>query len=316
MNTKIVYTLISDEEDIYLAQAAISAYTAKKYNPSATIELVTDHQTFGIIKSKPGLLLDFSHIVVVHTPPEFSKVQRSRFLKTTLRSHITGDFLYIDTDTVVTQDLSAIDDTRAVVAAVLDRHADISCHSYRDKIGKAIHIQGLTLDDLNDKYFNSGVVFVKDSPMAYKFYERWHKCWDESRKKGQNIDQPALARANKESDYIIEELDGIWNCQMVENFINYLPYAKILHYFASDNQSPYELYDEGVMKKVISEGVLDEDLRRKLHDTRSLFRKQHLLIYDFDLKFVRSDTHLFFSNHRKLFKMFENIIRAYLKLVN
>jgi len=33
-------------------------------------------------------------------PEELNQVQRSRYLKTTLRSILTGDYLFVDTDTV------------------------------------------------------------------------------------------------------------------------------------------------------------------------------------------------------------------------
>lgn len=315
MRTKIVYTLVCGEYDVYLAQAAISAYTLRKNNPSAVIELVVDPYTYDVIKLKPDLLRDFSRIVVVETPSELNKVQKSRFLKTTLRKNVTGDYIFIDTDTVIADDLSIIDDTNAIVAAVLDRHAGIENHSYKDKIEKAIAIHKLSLQELNGEYFNSGVMYVKDTPLAYDFYERWYRYWNEAQKKGQNIDQPALARANKELGYIIKELDGTWNCQMVENFINYLNQGKILHYFASDKQSPYKLYDNELMMKIVVEGVISEELKEKLNNVKSLFREQHLLIYDYDLKLIRSNTRFFFFYHRKLFGVLEFIIYTYLKLI-
>ena len=42
MKTKIVYTIVSDENDIFFEQALLSIYSLRKYNPDAFVELVID----------------------------------------------------------------------------------------------------------------------------------------------------------------------------------------------------------------------------------------------------------------------------------
>ncbi|MFX4681913.1 hypothetical protein ABTB34_20895, partial [Acinetobacter baumannii] len=41
----------------------------------------------------------------VDVPGCYGKTERSRFIKTTIRKHVDGDFLFIDTDTVVCREL-------------------------------------------------------------------------------------------------------------------------------------------------------------------------------------------------------------------
>lgn len=307
MKTKIVYTLVCGHDDVYLAQAAISAYTAKKHNPAAYITLVVDEDTSSIIEKKSGLTVYFSEIIIVQTPEGMNKMQRSRYLKTTLRKHVSGDFLYIDTDTVVVDDLSGIDNESAVVAAVLDRHLTIDQHPYKEDIAKKISVIGLTLEDISLKYFNSGVMFVKDTPDAYAFYNKWHSFWEEEVKKGKSIDQPPLAKANKDCGYIIQELGGEWNCQMVDNFLNYLPVARILHYFGSDHQSPYLLYDDILMGRIIKLGHLSEEVKCMLENPRRLFVERHLVAYKDDLAYFSSNLHMVFMNHRWIYNFFEYV---------
>ena len=45
MNTKIVYTLVSDDSDTYLEQALLSVYSLRIHNPRAIVELAVDQFT-------------------------------------------------------------------------------------------------------------------------------------------------------------------------------------------------------------------------------------------------------------------------------
>lgn len=49
MKTKIVYTVVSDRQDVYLPQAMVASYTARKTNPTAQIVLVVDQETNVVI---------------------------------------------------------------------------------------------------------------------------------------------------------------------------------------------------------------------------------------------------------------------------
>ena len=86
----------------------------------------------------PNIKKYVSEIIVVNVPDGMNKMHRSRYLKTTLRQHISGDFLFVDADTVITCDLSEIDEVDMEIAAVLDRHSPVSEHELVDGIKSAI----------------------------------------------------------------------------------------------------------------------------------------------------------------------------------
>ena len=84
MKTKIVYTVVSDRQDVYLPQAMVASYTARKTNPTAQIVLVVDQETNVVIDNcLPNIKKYVSEIVVVEVPDEMNKMHRSRYLKTT-----------------------------------------------------------------------------------------------------------------------------------------------------------------------------------------------------------------------------------------
>ena len=105
MKTKLVYAVVSGEKDPYLSQAFVAVYSGRRYNPNAEILLVVDQDTNDVLEmSLPNIKKYLDKVIVVNTPSDMSKMHRSRFLKTTLRKNIDGDFLYIDTDTVVCEE--------------------------------------------------------------------------------------------------------------------------------------------------------------------------------------------------------------------
>ena len=109
MKTKIVYVLTSSKEDTYLEQTLISVYSARLHNPYADILVVTDNATANTIKGGRAEIKKYlSDIVVVDIPAEYNNMQKSRYIKTNLRKFVEGDFLYIDSDTVIAESLAEI----------------------------------------------------------------------------------------------------------------------------------------------------------------------------------------------------------------
>lgn len=314
MRTKIVFTVVGGEKDIYVPQALVAIYSARLFNPDANIVLVVDQDTALVIeKYLPKINNYVSDLIVVKVPSELSKMHRSRFLKTKLREIIEGDFLYIDTDTVISGSLIEIDLVEANVAAVIDRHSAVNEHEYLDKIKSDTSTIGLTLEDLKNKYFNGGVMFVKDTLVAHNLYKKWHDNWKDSITYTRGIDQPPLALANKQCGYPIVELDGIWNCQLADNFLNYIADAKILHYFASNSRSPYKLYNNAIFREVMKEGDVPQWLKERLKHPKSFFKPKHTLAYDDDVHFMMTSLHQIYTYHKRIFKVFETMSKFLIK---
>ncbi|MDN0066642.1 glycosyltransferase [Bacteroides gallinaceum] len=311
MNTKIVYCTVSGSEDMYLAQAFISIYSARRYNPSATIVLLVDKPTSDVIEKHFRNLKGYvTNVIVANVPEHLNKMERSRYLKTTMREHVDGDFLYIDADTIVTCNLSEIDYADFDMGSVLDRHARISVHVLSRKISNDLKKVNMSLKDLKDKYFNGGVLFVKDTPNTHELFDKWHTIWEETRHKGKPIDQPPLARANMECGYIIHEMDGEWNCQLSDNFLNCFHDAKILHYFASNNESPYNMYENDLYIEVMNKDEIPQNIKDAIENPKSFFKPKHRVIYNDDIDFTITNIHTIFKYHRWLFNMFEYVAKV------
>jgi len=229
METKIVYVLVSEEADYYYEMLLLSLYSLRIYHPKDIVEIVMDDTTYWRLVEKKAPVLDDVTPIVVSIPSEYTQMQRSRYLKTRLRQIVKGDFLFLDGDTLICDSLKDIDKTNADIAMVPDgnrilRHNDINQIELCEKSGFG------SLDC--EPYYNSGVVFCRDCHSTDKLYESWHYYWRQAVQNGVSNDQPALCQANSNLDYPIQELNGIWNYQLLDSSAKrFSKHSKILHYW-------------------------------------------------------------------------------------
>lgn len=245
MNTKLVYVLVSSEEDYYYEMVMLSLYSFRIYHPKEPVEVVMDEETYLQLQRNNALLLQDAKPVVVPISQEFNVMQRSRYLKTHLREIVEGDFLYIDSDTIICSPLDDIDRIDADMGMVLDMHRH---DSFVSKTVVELNKRAGMGYTGNRPYYNGGVALVKDTPKVHDLFESWHRLWKKSVQNGVSKDQPALCQANVDLGFPITEIPGVWNCQI--NWggrFCYLVQAKILHY--------YNVYEWGKMKTLLMKNV-------------------------------------------------------------
>ena len=232
MKTKIVYVVVSNDSDVYLEQAWVSAFSTKYHNPGAEIVIVTDEDTYnGIMSTSRKQICDVvDGIVPICVDVGLSNMQRSRWIKTNLRNLIDGDFLFIDTDTVVTGDLSEVDEWGMDVGAVRDLHCTFDVFPTADIIKKKLKNVFDCVPSPATEYFNSGTLYVKDTDVAHRFFIAWHSNWLHSCDCGVFTDQLSLMKTCNDLPGIITPVSGDYNCQVLGS-IQYLYTAKIMHFF-------------------------------------------------------------------------------------
>lgn len=208
MKTKIVYVLVSNKNDYYVEMLLLSLYSLRLYHPNDKVEVVMDDMTYYRLVKQKSLLLSDVKPIVVDIPQEYTQMQRSRYLKTRLREVISGDFIYLDTDTVIADSLMEIDSFRWEMAAVLDNHDG--------KITKwQIQSEPKNWANLYPfSQYNCGILYVKDTPGSHRFFCIWHENWKYCISKGCCFDQPAHRKTVSDTGASIHELNGRWNCQV------------------------------------------------------------------------------------------------------
>jgi lipopolysaccharide biosynthesis glycosyltransferase len=266
--------------------------------PNAFISLLIDAHTETSLTEKRKAILDMvnEHISIT-IDEKFDKKARSRYLKTSMRRYITGDFLYIDGDTIIAEDLSSLEETDIIIGAVLDAHVFLSEYGkyYPAKLKKMkAYATKLGLDsyfDLNVRY-NGGVFLCKDCKTGHDFFNEWHKLWLYTYEKGAVTDQQSLNQANFNLGNVIKELDGIWNCQILDDgALRYLYDAKIIHYFATQTAGkPFLPANNEYIESIKTTGMVSDEIRKMLIKPKTLFASNTrlLLIEKQSLEFYNS----------------------------
>lgn len=232
MKTKIVYTLICDGSYYYYEQLLISLYSLRLHNPHATVLVLVDKDTEKTLCGTRTKIYDYAtQVICIEVPEDLSQMQRSRYLKTNLRQFVNGDYLFLDTDTVVCDKLDDIDTLECEIGGVLDYHGDSYTGYLIDWDKNNIEKMGWQCIAKVPR-FNSGLLYVKDCDSTRSFYQHWFAYWTKCKDKGINIDQLSLRRTLYDNP-IIEEIDSTWHCQLSNNGhgIDFINQAKVVHYY-------------------------------------------------------------------------------------
>ena len=291
MIPQIVYVLVANEKNLYLEEMWVSIFSLRRHHPEATVKVLVDMETKEYLSRFPQLTSMIDETVVVQTPAGYNAKQRSRQIKTTIRNVLTGDYIFIDTDTVICKPLDGIvEDIRELkdfrgIAAVREGHVTMKETLFPPtETVKRIFDIDISQSPLMT---NSGVMFVADIPFTHEFYKRWNENWKRSCfEKGNSQDQPSLYATDCQYGYVIRELSGIYNAQVAMS-LKYYADAVILHWWHMDfiedqSYSPYfslEIYQD--LKK---EGEITPQIEELIINAKQSFvsptmpvGKEHIL---------------------------------------
>ena len=291
MIPQIVYVLVANEKNLYLEEMWVSIFSLRRHHPEATVKVLMDVETKEYLSRFPQLTSMIDETVVVQTPAGYNAKQRSRQIKTTIRNVLKGDYIFIDTDTVICKPLDGIvEDIRELkdfrgIAAVREGHATMKDTLF-PPTGTVKRIFDIDISQ-SPLMTNSGVMFVADIPFTHEFYKRWNENWKRSCfEKDNSQDQPSLYATDCQYGYVIRELSGIYNAQVAMS-LKYYADAVILHWWHMDfiedqSYSPYfslEIYQD--LKK---EGEITPQIEELIINAKQSFvsptmpvGKEHIL---------------------------------------
>lgn len=306
MKTKIVYCLVSGCKDYFYEQLLISLCSLRKHNPEAEVYVVCDQATSDTLIGTRTQIFNYDiKVMAVDVPEAWDNRERSRYLKTHLRSIISGDYLFIDTDTIISAPLDIVDTFTSIIGAVYDSHVQhripkTPVHDTEKWIWKQARKVGQNIEGY--WHFNSGVFYVKDHPLAYSLYDKWAAWHKEFQKKDVFIDQLPLLLANKELGEIIEPLDPVMNCQAIwEEGARILPEARIIHYFPG--QKKFILSSSWLLDPVKETGIIPCTIQRIIDDPVHFFEHKSQFIAARDVDFVESVVHKVYESSPRLYKL-------------
>lgn len=302
MNTKIVYVLVSSPDDIYLEQAYVSMCSVRRWMPGAHITLLTDGLTADTLTGIREREIRFADEIVTVSldGQKWNAQQRSRQLKTSVRNRIDGDLLFIDCDTIVARPLDEIDENTSMIAAARDTHSALADNPYREGIILHGHRLGWAVEKEKD-YFNSGIIYVKDVPLAHEFYSRWNENLNNGYPMRVFQDQPAFAKTNYEMGHVVEHLPDTWNCEL-RHGIRYLKDAYVVHYLCTSpthnkNRQLFVLNEAETLMEVKRTGEISEQLLEVIEDPFKGLAETTCCMAGEDVFFTQSQSFFFLRKH-------------------
>ncbi|MCL2101833.1 MAG: hypothetical protein FWH22_09005 [Fibromonadales bacterium] len=287
---KFLYVLTSNEKDIYLEQTYISIVSLRIYMPNAFVSLLLDTRTNeNLINDRAKIRELVNEIVVKQAPENLTNMQINRFLKTSMREHIKGDFLYVDGDTIFCGQLEEISKLPHDVMLALDFHSEFDSEIYLRKMPKNSY--GFIKKNFRNipkrsKFFNGGVIWCRDTEAGHHFFAKWHENWKKTCESGIFTDQTALTLTNFELN-AIQELDGKYNCQIWFG-VNYLHSAKILHYFAASD-SKYEPFSTELPFRLKNNWAISDSDMECIKKPRCFYKAPNRIITENDYKVFHSE---------------------------
>ena len=257
MITKICYVLTSLGADLYEEMTCISVSLSRRLYPDAEILVLVDEITnINLAKSQSPLLSLACQIVCVNTGLK-EPAARSRFVKTSMRQVVDGDFVFLDADALPIRRFDECASLGVDVAAALD----LNDHSGRSCVPRFAQERlcscGWTEPLL--QYFNSGVIYMRDSPKVRKFGHEWHKRWEQMFiETGDHRDQPSFNSALQVEDLKVAILPDSFNASVYVSPLK-ARNAKIIHYWmnASSGHAPANTLIEHLLRMWRTSGQID-----------------------------------------------------------
>ena len=281
---KYVYVLSSSEKDTYYEQLFLSLSSMRLYNPDAEVIVLLDDKTKqGLTGKRAGYEKLVSEVIIINVPPEFSQKEASRWIKTSIHRYISGQFLFIDCDTIITENLDYNFPSDIQIGAVLDTHVTLESHHLRRYFRKEDTKAHFSSSLESNTRYNGGLIYCKGEPPASIFFEKWHSLWLDGLKNGCSQDMPSLNQANYETKNSITELSGEWNCQISHNGLPYLSKAKIIHYYATSLASlepAFKLASKSIFNYIKENGGLSPNIKTLLEDPKAAFEPLSRIISD------------------------------------
>jgi hypothetical protein len=290
---RVVYVVTTEGRDMYSVMTRISVASLRISNRSYQIMMVCDPESTAAMQRKRDPLLGDVDEWVTFETATGDAAFRNRFLKTNLRNLIEGNYLFLDSDTLIRGDLSEIFSLTADIACA----ANHSKHLFERQISEEdkAALKAMEWQTRDDVYVNGGLMLCNDTPGARRFAADWHRrwlaCWEWTER---YRDQPALNAAIFATGPNMATLSPRFNAQ-VKTAPETAADAIVWHVYTSLNDRPITAF-EVLLKRMLKGGDFApaevESMIRRAHPWR-----RTSWIDDYAAKFVSRKKYLSESDY-------------------
>jgi hypothetical protein len=227
------YVLVSSGIDRHSRMAWLSASSLRRQQRTATIVLIAEATSSTAAGEIELMFEGLADRIVWKTSGDPSPVVKNRIHRIHLREYLSGDVLYIDSDTVVVRPLDPIWQGVGQIGAVIDFNYPPERQWCPPDMETPFRELGWDFPVL--PYLNSGVVRMQDHAEVYRFSEEWLVRFRASTLMPHLWDQVTFNSALRATGVSCDVLPNGYNAMVVMQ--NYRAHeARILHFFGSPEQ--------------------------------------------------------------------------------
>jgi hypothetical protein len=249
---QICYVVVGSGWDRHAQMAWLSAQSVRIQQPDARIVIVVEGHTPA---DNDELRTRFAGVadVLVKTSDWPNPVLKSRFHRIAIREYLTGDLLYLDSDTLAVAPFADILRHDGDVGAVIDFNGSPDnawCPSELEA-----HFRQLGWTYPIRHYMNAGVVMMRDTSGVHAFCREWMARWLVPAAEQNTWDQPTFNSALVDSRIPYAVLPNGYNAMVIKRNYRFRE-SRILHFFGSSEEQRGTLM-EHLLVHLRSHGTFD-----------------------------------------------------------
>lgn len=316
MKTPVLYVLTSTEKDLYLEELWVSLYSLRHFNKEVVVKVLSDKSTVKRIEANAELAAMITDLIPVDAPEDYPSKEKSRYIKTNIRNLVDGDFLFIDTDTVICDSLDGIDSLPVKnIGMVPELHGSFKEHlTYQYTVADTQRIFGVDTSE-SPYWFNSGCMLVRDNSFTHEFFKRWHENWKYSAfQKGNSSDQRALLKTDYDYGYVIECIPDVYNGQIGMS-LKWFYDAKIIHFWHfrkafTPNMDFSPFFGHQIYREIKNKRKITPPIAKTVLHCKSAFRNDSMVVGKDEIDVILSPLNTVLGRQCKCSKGFNSMLKC------
>jgi hypothetical protein len=251
---QVCYVIVSSGWDRHSQMAWVSASSVRRQEPNARIVVVVEGTAPGAEDEMARRFRNVADIVLPKSADAATPVAKSRLHKILLRQYLTGDFLYLDSDTLAVAPFADVTECRGHVGAVSDFNFDIANGWFPPEMDKPFRALGW--DYPLPYQMNAGVIFMRDTPAVHTMAQEWMARFQMPTTFPHVWDQATFNSAVFATKVPHVVLPHGYNAMVVKRNYRFRT-ARVLHFFGSVEEQRGTLM-EHLMDRLDTTGTFDE----------------------------------------------------------
>ena len=316
MKTPVLYVLTSTDKDLYLEELWVSLYSLHHFNKEVVVKVLSDKSTAKRIEANAELTAMITDLIPVDVPENYPSKEKSRYIKTNIRNLVEGDFLFIDTDTVICDSLEGIDSLPVKnIGMVPELHGAFKEHlTYQYTVADTQRIFGVDTSEC-PYWFNSGCMLVRDNSITHEFFKKWHENWKYSAfQKGNSSDQRALLKTDYDYGYVIECIPDVYNGQIGMS-LRWFYEAKIIHFWHfrkafTPNMDFSPFFSHQIYREIKNKGKITPSIANTILHCKSAFRNDSMIVGKDEIDIILSPLNTVLGRQCKRSKGFNSMLKS------